>query len=224
MPDDTALPPLPEYAGQVREAADSIMDTGGEPLLLGSEIRAEVVEAFHKAGNSALLAACGVVGEARQRRSVGVFYQRAAYDLQERRVAEFIARQTGIGAGLDPVGFLIASNAFMAGERKQAMRRMAALEEQIRAAGSEPLSVPAEDSRASDAYADAFASLLDGCALDEETVYADGKASLTLRVGLPAGVMADPSAVLALEERAHAAVRAVDASLAGRVALAYEAA
>jgi len=122
MPDDTALPPLPEYAGQVRDAADSLMDTGGEPSLLGSEIRAEVVEAFHRAGNSALLAACSVVGEARQRRSVGVFYQRAPYDLQERRVAEFIARQTGIGAGMDQVGFLIASNAFMAGERKQIMR------------------------------------------------------------------------------------------------------
>ncbi len=41
------------------------------------------------------------------------------YSKDEERVAKYLVDLTGIGAGDDPIGFLISSHAFLSAERKE---------------------------------------------------------------------------------------------------------
>jgi hypothetical protein len=45
------------------------------------------------------------------------------YSADEKRVAEYVVKLTGVGAGNDPIGFLMASHAALVEDRKNASTR-----------------------------------------------------------------------------------------------------
>ena len=208
--------PLGEYARLVREQADGDLARGGEPPLSDAEFRG--VAKAHAGRRPAAAVACGLVGDARQRRMGTLpLYQRGTYDPQECRAAEYIC-QAGVGAGMDPVGFLIASHAYLAHCRRQDLARAAAMEARLREVGIDLPEVPEKASRSLDAYARAFEGLGFMC-VAEDTVYGAATASLLLTVSPPPGAASDPEAVRALRGRVDGAVREEDPALVGEVGI-----
>lgn len=123
-----------EYLEAVRHAVDRVLADAGEPPV-AAPVRCDVAEVRAR-GMSPVSAALEAVGFLRQERMAaarGVAYRRGPYDDQERRVVDYLCAR-GAGGGMDPVGFLISSNDFMAEQLRDEQRRVADLERRLGAA------------------------------------------------------------------------------------------
>lgn len=99
--------PIETWADDVRREAQAIAADGSEAVFPTPGLE---LARMRRAGLSPLEAACQLAASERQRR-----FGRGDYERQERRVADYLVRRMPeLGAGFDPVGFLIASHAELA--------------------------------------------------------------------------------------------------------------
>jgi hypothetical protein len=119
---------LSEFHSQVQILATMVMrEAGEEPEVIPED---EISRAY-ESGRSVLSAAANGVAEIRLRK-----FARGPYDYQERRVVEHLMELVpDIGAGMDPVGFLIASHGGLS-------YRSRMLRERAEAAGIDTSDIP----------------------------------------------------------------------------------
>lgn len=208
-----------DFEDDVRARAEAIL-LAGEECPLGAKVF-EIV-----AGSSAETVALWVVGSLRQERfATGRGAHRAPYDPQETRVSEYLAGDSGMTVGMDPVGFLIASHFHCMQAMAAQEARLEALENLLAAAGVViPLAAEQAvdlDESAASAYGHAILDVF-GVEAERHSEVDDGSGGVLLLVSLPARLLENTKEILLREDRIHTVVRRTGADLVGRVGIAYQ--
>ena len=137
------LPPIEDYATLVLSEAGRLLAEGGERPLEGDF--GILIAEHHEMRDCVQSAALWLVGGLRSARmGKRESFERGPWDPQERRVLEYLVRESGIGAGMDPVGFLVASHGYMAYQNRDMRNHIASLRAQIESAGLVPVPSPGE--------------------------------------------------------------------------------
>jgi hypothetical protein len=164
---------------------------------------------------SVLEAACHAVARLRERRG----FVRPPYSRQETRVVDYLIEATeGIGGGVDPVGFFIASAAFQANTTRKLRARVVELEKRLKAASLPYQVLEDADLAAADAYERAVMETC-GIAATRDVVGGMDSDTIRINVSLSSEKAGDRAARHRLDRSVHAAVEAISEDLVGRVAL-----